>query len=52
MTGQPIASIEPGAVDSEVADRAARRISDYLTNLATQTRTLLKPLAKSAVTPW
>ena len=32
MTGKPIASIEPGAVDGDVAGRAARRISDYLTS--------------------
>ena len=30
MVGKPVASIEPGSVDSEVAGRAARRISDYL----------------------
>jgi excisionase family DNA binding protein len=30
MTSKPIASIDPGDVDTEVAGRAARRISDYL----------------------
>jgi excisionase family DNA binding protein len=32
MAGKPVASIEPGSVDSEVAGRAARRISDYLSS--------------------
>jgi excisionase family DNA binding protein len=32
MASKPTASIEPGAVDAEVARRAARRISDYLLN--------------------
>ena len=32
MTSKPIASIDPGDVDTEVAGRAARRISDYLRN--------------------
>ena len=32
MTGNPIASIDPGDVDTEVAGRAARRISDYLSS--------------------
>ena len=30
MISKPIASIDPGDVDTEVAGRAARRISDYL----------------------
>ena len=32
MTRKPIASIDPGDVDTEVAGRAARRISDYLSS--------------------
>lgn len=32
MTSKPIASIDPGDVDTEVAGRAARRISDYLSS--------------------
>ena len=32
MTSKPIASIDPGDVDTEVARRAARRISDYLSS--------------------
>jgi excisionase family DNA binding protein len=32
MAGKPIASIDPGEVDAEVAGRAARRISDYLSS--------------------
>lgn len=32
MAGKPIASIDPGDVDAEVAGRAARRISDYLSS--------------------
>lgn len=32
MVSKPIASIDPGVVDAEVASRAARRISDYLAN--------------------
>jgi len=31
-TSKPIASIDPGDVDTEVAGRAARRISDYLSS--------------------
>ena len=30
MASKPIASIDPGVVDTDVAGRAARRISDYL----------------------
>lgn len=30
MTGRAIGSVDPGEVDAEVAERAARRISDYL----------------------
>jgi hypothetical protein len=30
MTGRAIGSIDPGEVDAEVVERAARRISDYL----------------------
>ncbi len=32
MTSKPIASIDPGDVDTEVAGRAARCISDYLSS--------------------
>jgi excisionase family DNA binding protein len=32
MASKPIASIDPGDVDTEVAGRAARRISDYLSS--------------------
>ena len=32
MRSKPIASIDPGDVDTEVAGRAARRISDYLSS--------------------
>ena len=32
MPSKPIASIDPGDVDTEVAGRAARRISDYLSS--------------------
>ena len=32
MAGKPIASIDPEDVDAEVAGRAARRISDYLSS--------------------
>ena len=32
MTSKPIASIDPGDVDTGVAGRAARRISDYLSS--------------------
>ena len=32
MTSKPIASIDPGDVDTEVAGRAARRINDYLSS--------------------
>ena len=32
MTSKPIASIDPGDVDTEIAGRAARRISDYLSS--------------------
>ena len=32
MTSKPIASIDPGDVNTEVAGRAARRISDYLSS--------------------
>ena len=30
MTGRAIGSVDPGEVDAEVAERAARRIRDYL----------------------
>ena len=32
MPGRAIGSIAPGEVDAEVAERAARRIRDYLTS--------------------
>ncbi|HWG11780.1 MAG TPA: helix-turn-helix domain-containing protein [Streptosporangiaceae bacterium] len=32
MASKPIASIDPGVVDTEVACRAARRINDYLSS--------------------
>lgn len=44
MTSKPIASIDPGVVDAEVACRAARRISDYLTNHPDEA--LIKALAE------